>query len=106
MGNNRFSRVPGAGISAINAENVTRILELGASVCWFADSLSKNAAELDYSLIKIEGVDDPKAATSVYPALSITVSVEYISSFIDSILARRSHLSIAHNERFEERRFE
>lgn len=59
----------GAGISAISEESVIQILQQGiaGNSCPF----HRGAADADHSLIKIEGVDDPKAATSVYLLFSI-----------------------------------
>lgn len=59
----------GAGISVISEESVTQILQRGniGISCPFQHGV----ADAYYSLIKIEGVDDPKAATSVYLLSSI-----------------------------------
>lgn len=61
----------GAGISAISEESAIQTLQrgMGGNSCPF----QRGAADSDYSLIKIEGVDDPKAATSVYHLFSKSI---------------------------------
>lgn len=93
----------GAGISVISEESVIQILQRG--MVRKSRLFHGGAADSDYSLIKIEGVDDPKSATSVYLLFSTPAPWTETHSFTDSILARRLHSSIGCSERFEGQRF-
>lgn len=94
----------GAGISVISEESVIQILQRG--MVGNSSPFQRGAADSDSSLIKIEGVDDPKSATSVYLLFSTPALWTETHSFTDSILARRLLSSIGCSERFEGQRFE
>lgn len=91
-------------MSAISEESVIQILQRG--MVGNSSPFQRGAAESGHSLIKIEGVDDPKAATSVYLLFFIPGPWTETDLLTDSILAKRSHSFIGRSEWLEEQRFE
>ena len=83
-------------------ESETRIRARGAYS--FASPYFEKSNLHGDSLIKIEGVDDPKAATYAFPSKWFLHGSFSIST--DSISERRLHSSTAHRGKFEGQRLE